>query len=46
MTRLLPPHSYINVHDFPSIERFAEFIIKVLYRSNNRDLLLIRIGWW
>jgi hypothetical protein len=28
LTRLLPPHSYINVNDFSSIEHFAEHIIK------------------
>ena len=42
MSRIAPPHSYINVQDFPSIKDLSDYLKKV----HRNDTLFASYFWW
>ena len=42
MSKLAPPHSYINVQDFTSTQHLAEYLNMI----NNNDTLFASYFWW
>ena len=42
MSAIAPPHSYINVEDFTSVDQLAEYLLKVA----RNDTLFASYFWW